>query len=260
MEGTPGTPEPNTFYFEDAPKLCREQVTGSCPQWQSKCRDEHAEDPAAAYVEWVSKKTLNLCRFFAKGRCAKGAACTYLHVKTCPSDKRNLYGVPTKPAIKTQAEIDTKSSKDRIKPKEALTARTSGDSRQGLPGRPGQDKAVFTRTSELPVASPSEPQASRSKTRASSSKTLIAQDPLLRAVKQTRGKVRALLSVQQSLDDIAKHVGGDIQTKSEHTNAIVEEVRARLAAFNQWIDEQTQSIGFKAAPDEGINDASDDSA
>ena len=240
MEGSPGTPEAYALCLEEAPKLCQKQVSGSCPQWQTTCRDEHAEDPAAAYVEWTLKKTLNLCRFFAKGRCAKGAACTYLHIRSCP---RSQCGVPVRGAIKTRAEIDAKPSKDRPKGKD----RGSSD---GQPGRPGQDKN----------APGPEPPTARPKTRAPSSKPSIASDPLLRAVKQTRGKLRTLLSVQQSLGDIAKHVGGDIQAKTERADVIVEEVRVRLAAFNQWIDEQTQSIGFKAAPDEGINDASDDSA
>ncbi len=243
MEGSPGTPETFALALEEAPKLCQKQVGGSCPQWQSTCRDEHAEDPAVAYVEWSSKKTLNLCRFFAKGRCAKGATCTYLHVKTCPSG-RNRYGAPAKAAIKTQAEIDVRPNKERVKGKDTQTTRGPSDGPVGLgKNAPG---------SELPPAL-------RPKPRVPGNKAAIATDPLLRAVKQTRGKIRALLSVQQSLGDIAKHVGGDIQTKTEHTDAIVEEVRARLAAFNLWIDEQTHSIGFKAAPDEGLNDASDDS-
>lgn len=250
MEGTPGTPETYAPCFEEAPKLCQKQVSGSCPQWRSTCRDEHAEDPAAAFVEWTSKKTLNLCRFFAKGRCAKGVVCTYLHVKTCPTGGRTRGGAPAKTAIKTQAEIDIKPSKERTKGHGDDEYRRTREPSESQPGRQGPGKE----------ASGTEPSTARPRARAPSSKPSIATDPLLRAVKQTRGKIRALLSVQQSLGDIAKHVGGDIQTKTERTDAIVEEVRARLAAFNLWIDEQTQSIGFKAAPDEGINDASDDSA
>lgn len=248
MEGTPGTPlAPLAFCLEEAPKLCQKQVGGSCPQWQSTCRDEHAEDPAAAYVEWQSKKTLNLCRFFAKGRCAKGAACTYLHVKTCP---RNRGGAPVKGAIKTQAEIDSKPSKERTKGKETQTVRGPSD---GQPARPGQSK-------DASGPEPPLPPRSAAKIRAPGNKAAIEPDPMLREVKRTRGKIRALLCVQQSLGDIAKHVGGDIQSKKEHADAIVEKLRTRLAELNQWIDEETQSIGFKAAPDEGINDASDDSA
>jgi hypothetical protein len=249
MEGTPGIPETFAFSLEEAPKLCQKQVGGGCPQWQAACRDEHAVDPAAAFVEWTSKKTLNLCRFFAKGRCAKGAACTYLHVKTSPSSRRS--GAPVKGAIKTQAEIDAKPGKDpRTKGPGDDQYRRIREPLESQPNRQGVGKEGLG----------SEPSTARTKARMPSSKPSIATDPLLRAVKQTRGKIRALLSVQQSLGDIAKHVGGDIQTKAGHTDVIVEEVRARLAAFNLWMDEQTQSIGFKAPPDEGINDASDDSA
>jgi hypothetical protein len=226
-------------------KLCSHALSGGC-HFGAQCAQEHPLDVDAAKVEQASKKTLNLCGYFASPSGCTKPGCTFLHVALAPK------AAPKATASGPSPSLVAMLPKSGARPgRQAPTGAT--------PSRPAQKGAPRDRKDQRGPPrerrggkGPSEPRREREERKE-------VEPEVFRDLHRTRGKINSIRKVADSFRTLhAQLPGGGFLEKAEAAEAMLAEITEKVKLFNSGIDQYLIELGQKVEDDDASVDAEPD--
>lgn len=215
-------------------KLCPHALNGGC-HFGAQCHQEHPRDVEAAKLEQSTKKTLNLCGFFASPSGCTKPGCTFLHVALAP--KATASG----PSPSLVAML----------PKSGARPGRQAPPTGATPSRPAQKGAPRERKERGP---PRERRGGKGPAEPRREERKVDEPEAFRLLHCTRGKLNTLRKVAESYRTLHSQLpGGGFLEKAEQVDAMLAEITEKVKLFNSGIDQYIVELGQKVEEDDGVS-------